>query len=98
MLRYVREPCAPADARRRFFLHLVPDAVSTLPVTRSRRGFDNLDFDFGEHGALFDGVCVAMLTLPDYAIARIRTGQFDADTGAPAWRVEFAADAAAAGR
>ncbi len=90
VLRYMRAPCAAADVRRRFFLHLVSNA--------GRQSFANLDFDFGEHGALFDGVCLAMLTLPDSNIGRVRTGQVDADAGGEAWRVELAGDAVAAGR
>ena len=97
MLIYVREPCAWGDLRRRFFLHVVPAAVSALPATRRRSGFDNLDFAFGEHGALVDGACVATVELPNYAIARVRTGQFEPG-GGEAWRVEFAADAAPAER
>ena len=96
VLRYVREPCAREDVRRRFFLHVVPEVVSALPTARRPSGFDNLDFEFGEHGALLDGACVAMLTLPDYDIARLRTGQFEAGVGAT-WQVEFAADSALAG-
>ena len=97
VLRYVREPCAPQDVRRRFFLHVVPDARSVLPGARRPSGFDSLDFEFGEQGALLDGACVAMLALPDYDIARLRTGQFDADAGV-VWQVELAANATAAGR
>ena len=98
MLRYARAPCTPADVRRRFFLHVVPERPSALPRAMRRSGFDNLDFEFGEHGALFDGACFAMLTLPDYGVARIRTGQIDADTGDAVWRVELAPNAAVAGR
>ena len=98
VLRYARAPCTPADVRRRFFLHVVPEVLSALPRAMRRSGFDNLDFEFGEHGALFDGVCFAMLTLPDYGgVARIRTGQIDADTGDAVWRVELAPNAAVAG-
>ena len=98
VLRYLRRPCAPADVRRRFFLHVAPEAGRVLPWAKRRRGLDNLDFEFGEHGALLDGACVAMVTLPDYRLARVYTGQFDPDAGAETWRVELAADAAAAGR
>ena len=86
-LGYMRAPCVAADVRRRFFLHVVPDASA-----RRRRGFDNLDFEFGERGALLDGACVATVPLPDDAIARVSTGQLEAD-GAVAWRVAFAPDA-----
>ncbi len=97
VLRYVRRPCAAADVRRRFYLHVAPATVSALPWARRRGGFDNLDFDFGEHGAMLDGACVAMVKLPDYGLARVYTGQFDSDAGAETWRVELAADALAAG-
>ena len=96
MLHYAREPCAPADVQQRFFLHVVPETARALPWARRRSGFDNLDFEFGEHGALFDGACLAMLALPDYRIARIRTGQFGTDGSSVAWRVDFAPNHATA--
>ena len=95
VLHYARRPCAPAEVRRRFFLHVVPETLRVLPRARRRSGFDNLDFDFGEHGAVFDGACVAMVTLPDYDIVRIHTGQID-DAGVVAWRIDFAPNQAAA--
>ena len=96
VLLYVREPCAREDVRRRFFLHVVPVAAAALPEARRRSGFVNLDFDFGERGALVDGACVATVELPDYDIGRVRTGQFDADARAVAWRVELAPNGAPA--
>ena len=93
-LRYVREPCAWDDVQRRFFLHVVPDAAAALPRERWRSGFANMDFEFGEHGALVDGACVATVELPDYGIARMRTGQFE-PRGGEAWRVELAPNAPA---
>ena len=88
-LRYMREPCTSDDVRRRFFLHVVPVAAAALPEARRRSGFANLDFDFGERGALVDGACVATVELPDYDIARVRTGQV-APGGGEAWRAELA--------
>ncbi len=93
-LRYVREPCTWDAVRRRFFLHVVPVAAAALPEARRRSGFANLDFDFGERGALVDGACVATVELPDYDIARVRTGQFEPGGGV-AWRVELAPNAPA---
>ncbi len=95
VLHYARRPCAPAEVRRRFFLHVVPETLRALPRARRRSGLDNLDFDFGEHGAVFDGACVAMVTLPDYDIVRIHTGQID-DAGVVAWRIDFAPNQATA--
>ena len=96
-LLYAREPCAWEDVRRRFFLHVVPETVASLSKARRRSGFANLDFAFGERGALVDGACVATVELPGYDIASVRTGQFGADAGV-AWQIEFAPDAARRGR
>ncbi len=102
VLRYLRERCTSDDVRRRFFLHVVPAAAAALPAARLRSGFANLDFDFGERGALVDGACVATVELPDYDIARVRTGQVA--PGAPdqgggvAWRVELAPNGGSAER
>ena len=95
-LLYVREPCAWEEARHRFFLHVVPAVAASLPEAKRRIGFANLDFVFGEHGALVDGACVATVELPDYDIASVRTGQFAADTGVM-WQVEFAPDLSVSG-
>ena len=90
-LYYVKEPCARADTQARFFLHVTPEDLDDLPDHRRQHGFDNLDFDFGMRGVLFDGKCVASVGLPQYAIARITTGQFDG--AGRIWEVEFAPDA-----
>ena len=78
-LTYVREPCAFGDIEARFFLHLVPENLADLPLLPLGEvaDFDNRDFAFGEHGALFDGKCVAAWRLP-YAVRELTTGQFTA--------------------
>ncbi len=75
-LAYVRETCARGDTEARFFLHLWPVDGDDLPGNRKRLGFDNLGFSFVWVGAVFDGRCMAKVTLPGYAIARIDTGQY----------------------
>ena len=75
-LVYVREPCVLADTEAKFFLHLWAVDGNDLPVHRQQYGFDNLDFNFGERGRVFDGRCMAAVVLPEYDIARVRTGQF----------------------
>ena len=75
-LAYVKEPCAREDASTPFFLHLVPRDEADLPSHRKPWGYDNLDFRFRKAGALLDGKCLAMVELPGYEIARLRTGQF----------------------
>ena len=78
LLHYRKEPCAPADTEARFFLHVVPEDVANLPPERQEHGSLNLDFDFSQRGALFDGKCLAIAPLPDYPLTEIRTGQFTA--------------------
>jgi len=90
-LYYVKDPCAIEDVQAGFFLHIVPADLGDLPGYRKQHGFDNLDFGFDVRGVLFDGKCVASVDLPQYAIARITTGQYDG-TGR-IWEVEFAPNA-----
>lgn len=59
-----------------------------LPRARRRHGFDNLDFDFEQHGARFETRCVAAVPLPAYDIDRIKTGQWVWDEG-QIWVAEF---------
>ena len=75
-LIYTKENCGDADVGPTFFLALYPVDVNDLPDDRRQHGFDNLDFDFHWFGGVFDGRCTATVALPDYAIARISTGQF----------------------
>lgn len=76
-MTYVKEPCALSDVERKFFLHIAPERVDDLPQNRREHGFDNLDFEYLTQGVVFDRKCVAVLPLPNYAIERIRTGQFE---------------------
>ena len=87
-LTYLKEDCRPADAQARFFLHIFPGDESDLPYARRRHGFDNLDFAFDIHGARFDGKCLTTAILPNYPVARIRTGQFVRGEGR-LWEEEF---------
>ena len=80
-LAYVREPCVREDIIKSFFLHLLPRDEADLPAHRKPWGYDNLDFGFSKAGALLDGKCLAMVELPGYEIARIRTGQFSGGIG-----------------
>ena len=89
---YLKSPCSTADTQAPFFLHVVPEDVEDLPADRRQYGFDNLDFHYNNHGSIpasgFGGKCIAKRPLPDYPIARIRTGQFTPDEG-QIWKAEF---------
>ena len=90
-LRYLKEPCAPADTAGRFFLQIIPAEVADLPRRQRDRGVDHQDFGFARYGDRFDGKCMATVPLPDYPIAAIRTGQLSPGQE-PVWEAEFPAD------
>ena len=89
---YLKSPCSAADVQAQFFLHVVPEDVEDLPTDRRQYGFDNLDFNYYGHGSLpalgLGGQCMVERPLPDYPIARIRTGQFTPE-GDQIWMAEF---------
>ena len=77
-LLYLRDACPATLFRKRqppFFLHVFPVDPTDLPTGRRRHGFANLDFDHHWYWR-GDGGCYAVLHLPEYRIAKIRTGQF----------------------
>ena len=75
-LIYHQAPCTPQGAQARFFLHLFPAEAADLSAADRPHGFENVGFDFREHGVILAGQCAAFVTLPDYEIVRIRTGQW----------------------
>ena len=87
-LAYLKENCDAGDADARFFLHIIPVDPADLQADGREHGFANLDFQFADHGAYAGDICVAALDLPDYAIERIRTGQFVSGEGR-LWSAEF---------
>ena len=89
-LSYVKEPCVKGDTQAPFFLHLLPADANDLPEWSKPYGFENRDFDFGEHGAVFDGKCLATVPLPEYDIDGFRTGQY-VPGEEPSWQVNFGA-------
>ncbi len=94
-LHYLKEDCEPLLATNvndnfKAFLHIFPVNPADLLVDRRERGFENRDFWITEPIAFFDGKCIhKQPPLPDYAIARIRTGQSAAASGGYDWRVDI---------
>ena len=85
-LIYTKEQCTKEDVAPRFFLHVIPAAPADFRNPYS----NNLDFFFKRsalRNGLDDGRCVSIRPLPDYAIERIRTGQYFYD-GEPFWEGE----------
>ena len=85
---YHKKPCAVEETEDRFMLHVFPERPGDLPAEHRETGFENLDFVFEHRGIIRDGECLAAAALPNYPIARIRTGQYTAD-GEQLWQAEF---------
>ena len=97
LLTYARDGCPLDDVERggpRPFLHVVPVDKRDLPRYRREYGFDNADFALQGSRARIDGDCMAVVRLPDYPIASIRTGQFTDD--GVLWEAEVAFDSGGA--
>ena len=84
-LFYIKEQCEPEDVEAKFMLHIAPVDVNDLPEERRQFGFDNLDFDFAQHGGRLNRNCAAQIQLPEYDIASVRTGQFIHGEPEPLW-------------
>ena len=86
---YLKSPCSAADVQAEFFLHVVPEDLEDLSADRRQYGFGGANFRYGNNAALaFGGRCIMEHPLPDYPIARIRTGQFT-PAGDRIWMAEF---------
>ena len=92
-LYYVKSPCSDADVKAKFFLHIFPTNTQDLNSYRWQWGYDNADFDFSSHGLRFDDKCLASIALPHYDIARIKTGQFDLNSGVKQWEAKITLNA-----
>ena len=86
-LGYVKDDCTALDRRSNVFVHVYPTDVHDLPKARRQHGFDNLDFYFLRVRRSWAGEqCWTRVELPDYPIARIRTGQYN--TAGRIWETE----------
>lgn len=88
-LIYYNESCDGDAAAATFFLHLIPEDASDLPVWRREHGFDNLDFHLDDYAWRSGERCLTARRLPDYPISRLRTGQYVPETGEVVWQTEF---------
>ena len=74
-LLYAKADCTQAEYETRVTLHITPANPADLPAYRRASGFENRDFPLDWFGGRPGGDCVAIVPLPDYPIAAIRTGQ-----------------------
>ena len=83
------DACVEQDAPR-FFVHVEPvDEDDLLDDAGSPFGFNNFDFIFQYGLFRTDGFCFVVVTLPEYEIRRITTGQFTRDGNLWARSVSF---------
>ena len=90
-LLYRKAPCAPADVQAKIVLHVIPTDPNVLSIARQQHGYDSLGFYFDQRGFQLDDQCIAIAHLPNYAISRIRVGQWIAKEDRTLWEAEFSA-------
>ena len=74
-LIYAKGDCTAAEYETPVTLHITPVNGADLPDYRRGSGFDNRDFPIDWYGGRPGGDCLAIVPLPDYPIAALRTGQ-----------------------
>lgn len=87
-LIYVRDLCDINDLSAEFILHIFPVDRANLPEPRRQHAFDDLEFHFIDHAIPVSERCIAVVSLPQYDIATIRTGQPVRNDG-DNWEAEF---------
>lgn len=85
---WFKDPCAPEDVARPFFLHLLPIDAADLSADGRWRGYNLRDLAFRDHGDALYGKCSMTVALPAYALRRIRVGQYASDRSW-AWRGRY---------
>ena len=80
-------PGGRCRASRIFFLHIYPANPGDLPGNRPEHGYENRDFFFAWYNKRIDAsdFCAAVVPLPNYPIAEIRTGEYDGKVGLRFW-------------
>ena len=76
-LIYDRADCSWAEYETPVFLHIYPENLADLPFYRWAEGKENRDFPLSRYGVRPGGDCLAVVPLPDYPVAALRTGQED---------------------
>ena len=76
---YVKQDCRLSDLTTAFFLHITPTDPDDLSDDRRQYGYANRDFSIDHYAAPGSGECVVTAKLPDYPIAAIKTGQYNAE-------------------
>ena len=75
-LFYAKESCSQAEYENPAFLQIYPENLADLPFYLWAGGQENREFPLSRYGFRPGGDCMAVVPLPDYPIAALRTGQF----------------------
>ena len=91
-LIFIKKPCLEDEEGSRFFLHVVPLDLASLPEGRTH---DNFDFYFTRKYAFQIGqTCFAVRELPDsYEIGHLETGQLNIEHTGHSWLRHYFSDA-----
>ena len=74
-LIYAKADCAPAEYETPTFLRVTPDSLADLPFYLWESGAANREFPLSRYGVRSGGECLAVVSLPEYPIAALLTGQ-----------------------
>ena len=85
---YGKQPCHRFETWGTFLLRVLPEDAEDLPPGQRAFGMANLDFEFDEGGARFEGRCLLAADLPAYDIERVDVGQAHAG-GSLKWAQSF---------
>lgn len=91
-LIYVKSPCIEGDLSHRFFLHVTPVHLGDLAEVHKGLGLGVRDFnafDGNTTTVMNKAVCILAVTLPEYDIRLIYTGQVTRevnDSGEVSWK------------
>ena len=87
-LRYLKSPCAPADADAPFFVRFSPPDPAYLRGEGDPIGSYGVDFplvvadnNHDSSGVHFDGACMTTVNIPYRPVAAIQTGQYAREDG-----------------
>ena len=76
-LIYAKTDCDESDVEPRFYVSIYPLYTQNLTGSIAERGYDAIEFNFGDYGAIADdGQCRTEVSLPNYPIADLHTGQY----------------------
>ena len=76
-LLYAKAGCSTAEYETPVFLQIYPENLADLPFYLWENGQDSREFPLSRYGLRPGGDCIALVPLPDYPVAALRTGQED---------------------